>query len=139
MLTLRSIPSRFRHALFALAVSIDLALRVWAANLQAQYVSWNSNMAMSDTFHTIGEATAVAVPVMVAPLFVSPIAYFVGQLLIVVESSWVRAVSAVFIVASFVVWGATGWLSVFLAVLGYLILISGMVRSVPMDAAEGEL
>ncbi len=127
MITLQTVPRRLRVVSFGAVALFDLGARWWAATLQDKYVAWSSNMSAADTFTTIGEATAVAVPVILAPLILSPVAYLLGQLLVLVESRWVRFVSAIFIAASFVIYDAAAWLSVFVALLGYLILVSGMV------------
>lgn len=127
MLTIRTIPVRTRKVMFVAAAALDLVLRVLAANTSASLLFFADSAEEAVQMVTIGEMSAVMVPVVVAPLLLSPIAYLLGQLFVVVEANYVRWVSAIFIVASFVVYAANPWLSVLGAVLAYLILGSGML------------
>ena len=122
-------PRRTRRGAFFVLAAADLAIRAWSATLQAEYVAWSTRMTASDTLTTIGEATAIAVPVVLAPLILSPVAYLFGHLQVRVDSAYVRLVSVAFVVASFVVYDLKPWLSVFVAALGYLILFSGSLRT----------
>lgn len=129
MLTIRTIPDRTRKLVFSLAASTDLILRVATADWSASSLLLGASSPESVDLMSIGEMSGVMVPVIAAPLILSPIAYLVGQLVVVLEANYVRAVSAFFIVASFVVYTTNPWMSALGALLAYLILASGMLPS----------
>jgi hypothetical protein len=127
MLSIRTIPAQARRVMFVAAASLDLVLRVVAAQSTAKYLLFADSAQDAVKMVTVGELSAVVVPIVAAPLILSPIAYLLGQIFVVLEAKYVRYVSAVFILASFVVYTINPWMSVLAAVLAYMILGSGMI------------
>jgi hypothetical protein len=113
--------------MFFVAASFDLVLRLIAANSTAKHLLFADSAKEAVDMVTIGEMSAVLVPVVAAPLLLSPIAYLLGQIFVVLEANYVRWVSAVFIVASFVVYTVNPWMSALGALFAYMILGSGML------------
>jgi len=110
-----------------LAALADLVSRVVSAGFQYDLVLFKSGPELAD-LTSVSVATGVAVPMIAAPLFLSPLAYFIGHVLVLEESHYVRLVSGSFIVGSFLCYTQTPALSVLLAIAAYLILGSGMIR-----------
>ena len=127
MITLRTISATRRRILFMVAAIVDLGARCLSASFQYDLV-WFSQAPRLVEMMSMSTATGIAVPAIAAPLVLSPIAYLLGQIFVVTEAHYVRLVSATLIVASFLCYVQTPGLSVFLAVLAYLILGSGMMR-----------
>lgn len=127
MITLRTISASRRRFLFLVVALVDLASRGLAASFQFESVLFGGTGAVRDMMSVSG-ASGLAVPLIAAPLVLSPVAFALGQIFVVTEANYVRLVSAAFMVGSFLTYGAAAGLSVLLALLAYLILGSGMMR-----------
>lgn len=129
MMSIRSIPRRARLVVFFVAAAVDLGVRVFAAKLAAGYLIYVQSAPDSAAVTTISHASSAALPVIVAPLILSPIAYIAGYLAVLDSARYTRLVSAILIVASFLVFAINPGMSVLAAVLAYLVLASGTIRS----------
>lgn len=127
MITLHTIAPTTRRALFCCVAVVDILTRAMFVNLDADMVTF-ANKAVATDMVAIEGASGVAVPLVVLPFVLSPIAYILGQLLVRAEANYLRLVSAGFIVGSFLAYTPNQALSLLLAVFAYLILASGMIR-----------
>ena len=127
MITLKTI-STSRRRFFFLAVALaDIASRILSASFQFEWVQFGGSSVLRD-ITSVSVESGLAVPLIAAPLFLSPVAYILGQIFVLTEANYVRFVSGAFMFGSFLTFGAAPGVSVLLAVLAYLVLGSGMVR-----------
>lgn len=128
MITLRTISERKRRVLFVFAALADIVSRIASARFQYDLVLFKSGPELADMM-SVSQASGLAVPMIAAPLILSPIAYFLGHILVLEESKYVRLVSGSFILGSFLCYTESPGLSVLLGITAYLILGSGMITA----------
>lgn len=127
MITPHTLSMNRRRWIFAMLAVVDVVTRFFSAGVQADSLLFGSTAQITDVI-SMSAASGVMVPLIAAPLVLSPIAFLLGQVFVETSAHYVRFVSAALFVGSFMLYTLSPLFSLLLAAMAYLVLGSGMMR-----------